>query len=59
MKKETVKLKAKDVKDSKPRDFELNHANKLLSLRNSQWELADPNWKSNGIELAKVETPKK
>lgn len=54
MKKTLVKLKAKDVKDAKPVEFEINQANKLLKTANSQWELADKAFQWNGIEIAKA-----
>jgi hypothetical protein len=49
-----VKLKAKDQKNGKTTEFEIQQANKLLSLNNSQWELEDKLFKWNGTEIAKV-----
>lgn len=53
MKDQKVKLKAKDVKDAKSKEFEIDHANKLLKLSNTQWELADDKFVWNGTEIAK------
>lgn len=53
MKDQKVKLKAKDVKDAKPKEFGIDHANKLLKLPNTQWELADDKFAWNGTEIAK------
>lgn len=53
MKGQNVKLKAKDVKDAKPKEFTIDHANKLLKLPNTQWELADDKFNWNGTEIAK------
>lgn len=50
---EVVKLKAKDVKDSKPQEFKIEVANKLLKLSNSKWDLADEKFVWNGTEIAK------
>jgi len=54
IKKTVVKLKAKDVKDSKPVEFEVSQAIRLLSFSNSQWELADKDFKFNGTEITKL-----
>lgn len=52
MDKTLVTLKAKDVK-SRTKQFGIDHANKILKLSNSQWELNDDNFEWNGTELAK------
>lgn len=52
-----VVLKSTDFKKSakaKEVPFMLGQANKILSLKNAKWELADKNFKWNGKELAKV-----
>ena len=53
---ETVKLKTKARKDykSKSQTFDVEHANRILKLPKSQWQLDDKNWKWNGQELAKA-----
>lgn len=52
---ETVTLKTNLEKGkSKDRKFDVAHANKVLSLTNSKWELNDKKWKWNGTELAKA-----
>lgn len=53
IKKTFVALKAKDVKDATPQKFEIDQANKLLKLPNSQFELDDPKFVWNGIEISK------
>ena len=37
----------------KSRPFEISVANKMLQLRNSQWELKDDKYTFNGVEIAK------
>jgi len=39
---------------SKTREFEISQANKVLTIKKSAWKLADPNFKWNGSEIAKV-----
>lgn len=51
---EVVTLKAKDAEKNRTREFGLDQANKLLRLKNTQWELADKGYKWNGSELAKA-----
>jgi hypothetical protein len=58
-----VVLKPKDFKkDTKVKEgadkegkktFDIKHANNLLKLPNSQWELADEKFVWNGTEIAK------
>ena len=49
-----VKLKPKDKKAKvSERYFLVSHANEILKKPNSQWELNDPGYKWNGVELAK------
>ncbi|MCB5972662.1 hypothetical protein LIT13_06700 [Flavobacterium psychrophilum] len=52
LKKQVVNLKTKGDK-SRKQEFELNQALRLLSLKNSQWELADEKYIFNGVDLAK------
>lgn len=47
-----VVLKTKGAK-SKKQEFGVEHANKVLSLPNTQWALEDKGYKWNGKELAK------
>lgn len=51
-KKVTLKTKPHGKVKSKNQDFTVDHANKVLKLANSQWQLNDANWKWNGTELA-------
>lgn len=52
---EMVTLKTSLEKSkSKDRKFSIQHANNVLSLTNSKWELNDKNYKWNGTELAKA-----
>ena len=48
----TLKTKATKNKKSKDQKFGLKHANNVLKLANSQWELNDPGFKWNGTEIA-------
>lgn len=48
----TLKHKGSESDKSKA-DFDMAHANRLLSLRNSRWELADDKHTWNGTEIAK------
>lgn len=49
-----VKLTTGSDKKAKTRMFDIDHANRVLKLSNSQWKLDDPNYKWNGTEIAKV-----
>lgn len=46
-----VTLKTKGDKPKK-QEFELSHANRILSLPNSQWELSDTGFQWNGTEIS-------
>lgn len=48
----TLKTKARKDYKSKDQKFTVAHANAVLKLPNSQWELNDAGWKWNGTELA-------
>ena len=50
-----ISPKTKDAAaKNKTKSFEIGHANKLLSLANPRWKLADEKFKWNGKEIAKV-----
>lgn len=46
-----VGLIAKDVKNPKVQEFDIDQANKLLKLPNSQFELKDDKFEWNGMEI--------
>lgn len=50
-----VNLKQKDggKGPKKEQKFPIDQANKLLSLKKTQWQLSDDRYKWNGTELAK------
>lgn len=51
---QSVTLRPKgSKKDEDNKQFSISHGNKLLGLRNSQWEVNDENWSHNGKELVK------
>ena len=51
---EVVTLKTKNADKPRKKSFPLEQANKLIKLKNSQWELDDKGYKFNGTELAKA-----
>lgn len=46
-------IKIDAEKDTKPRKFPIEQANKLLSLPKTAWKLDDKNFEWNGNEIAK------
>lgn len=53
-----VKLKVKGKEKLEPKEFDMAHAVKILSLKNSQWELAETGLEWNGKDIVSKQATK-